>query len=61
MAWCRQVADARCANNLRQRCFEFILRNFGKVIGTASFTELPQHLLQEVLKTASQKGVYLRH
>ena len=55
-----RTADERQALNLRKKCFQFLMRNFGKVIGTPSFAELPKDLLQEVLFAAAKRGVYLR-
>ena len=60
VAYMLGTADARQAKELRKRCFDFIMRHFGKVIGTQSFTELPKHLLEEVLFAASKRGVYVR-
>ena len=51
------TADARQAKELQKRCFDFIMKHFGKVIGTQSFTELPKHLLEEVLFAASKRGL----
>jgi len=52
-----QTADERQALALRKKCFDFVLVNFGDVIGTPSFSQLPQQLLQEVLFAASRRGV----
>ena len=54
------TADARQAHELRKKCFDFIMRHFGKVIGTKSFTELSKELLEEILFAASKRGVYVR-
>ena len=51
--------DSRAALDLRKRCFNFILQNFGDVIGTPGFTELPQQILREVLSEASTRDVRL--
>eukprot|EP00742_Colponemidia_sp_Colp-10_P002990 GILJ01003191.1.p1 GENE.GILJ01003191.1~~GILJ01003191.1.p1 ORF type:complete len:574 (+),score=72.27 GILJ01003191.1:35-1756(+) len=56
-----QTAAARQAFTLKKTCFDFIMKNFGKVIGTVAFSELPSHLLQEILFAASERGVYLRN
>lgn len=53
-------ADSRNASALRARCFDFILSNFGRVIATKAFTELPQPLLREVLLEASRRRPFLR-
>ena len=60
VAYMLGTADARQAKDLQKRCFDFIMKHFGKVIGTQSFTELPKHLLEEVLFAASKRGVYVR-
>lgn len=60
-AYMLRVVDERKATELRRSCFEFCLKHFGKVIGTASFAELPRHLLKEVLHEAQKRGVYLRN
>ena len=54
------TADQRQAHGLRKKCFEYILRHFGKVIGTQAFSEISKPLLQEVLFAASKRGVHLR-
>jgi len=54
------TADQRMAAGLRKKCFEYILRHFGKVIGTQAFSEISKPLLQEVLFAASKRGVHLR-
>lgn len=54
------TADARGAFGLRKKCFHYILRHFGKVIGTPAFSEISKPLLQEVLFAASKRGVHLR-
>ena len=54
------TADARGAVGLRKKCFKYILRHFGKVIGTPAFSEISKPLLQEVLFAASKRGVHLR-
>ena len=54
------VADSRGALGLRKKCFDYILRHFGKVIGTPTFSEISKPLLQEVLFAASKRGVHLR-
>jgi len=53
-------ADQRQASSLRKRCFDYIIRYFGKVIGTDGFIGLPSHLLKEVLFAAHEKGVSIR-
>ena len=60
VAYMLATADTRQAHELRKRCFDFIMRHFGKVIGTRSFTELPKDLLEEILFAASKRGVYVR-
>ena len=54
------TVDQRQAHGLRKKCFEYILRHFGKVIGTQAFSEISKPLLQEVLFAASKRGVHLR-
>ncbi|CAM9521103.1 unnamed protein product [Heterosigma akashiwo] len=51
------TADARRAASLRKRCFDFILLNFGQVIATKEFSELPPQFLREICQEASQRGV----
>jgi RCC1 and BTB domain-containing protein len=60
VAYMLATADARQAHELRKKCFDFIMRHFGKVIGTKSFTELSKELLEEILFAASKRGVYVR-
>ena len=55
-----RTADARQAAPLRKRCFDFVLKNFGKVIGTEGFAALPHELLREVCLAAHDKGVSIR-
>ena len=45
VAYMLGTADARQAKELQKRCFDFIMKHFGKVIGT-QLTELPKHLLR---------------
>eukprot|EP00742_Colponemidia_sp_Colp-10_P003198 GILJ01003407.1.p1 GENE.GILJ01003407.1~~GILJ01003407.1.p1 ORF type:complete len:594 (-),score=58.29 GILJ01003407.1:163-1944(-) len=52
-----RTAHERQALQLKKTCMDFILRHFGKVIGTVAFTELPPQILQEVLFAASKRGV----
>uniref|UniRef100_A0A7S3PDQ3 BTB domain-containing protein n=1 Tax=Aplanochytrium stocchinoi TaxID=215587 RepID=A0A7S3PDQ3_9STRA len=60
VAFMLRIADERQARELRESCFEYCLKYFGRVIGTEAFSELPKKLLREVLHEAQKKGVYLR-
>mmetsp|Transcript_30091 Transcript_30091/g.39615 ORF Transcript_30091/g.39615 Transcript_30091/m.39615 type:complete len:639 (-) Transcript_30091:210-2126(-) len=51
------TADSRQAMSLRKRCFDFIMLNFGQVIATKSFSELPPNFLREICQEASGRGV----
>uniref|UniRef100_A0A7S2RFP8 BTB domain-containing protein n=1 Tax=Mucochytrium quahogii TaxID=96639 RepID=A0A7S2RFP8_9STRA len=55
-----RTADVRGATALRKRCFEFMQKNFGRVIGTEGFAALPRELLREILFAAHNKGVSIR-
>ena len=55
------VGEERKAVNLRKYCFSYIMKNFGKVIATAEFTQLPKELLSEVLKSASELGATIEN
>jgi len=55
-----KTADQRQASALRKRCFEYLIKNFGSVIGTEGFVNLPQNLLREVLLAAHERGVTVR-
>mmetsp|Transcript_22421 Transcript_22421/g.44006 ORF Transcript_22421/g.44006 Transcript_22421/m.44006 type:complete len:716 (+) Transcript_22421:238-2385(+) len=55
-----KTADQRQALSLRRRCFDFILKNFGEVIGTKGFVQLPRNLLADVLASAHERGVTIR-
>ena len=37
-----------------------MLMNFGAVIGTCEFSELPAHVIREVCAEASDKGVAIK-
>ena len=45
---------------LKDMCYNFIMNNFGEVIGTPGFVHLPQEILAEILSKASQIGVKLK-
>jgi len=53
------TADSRQALALRKKCFDFMLQNFGKVIATKSFSELPPNFIREVCLEASKRGVVI--
>ncbi|KAH9084855.1 hypothetical protein Ae201684P_002092 [Aphanomyces euteiches] len=55
-----KTSHFRQAHHLKQGCIDFILANFGTIIGTPAFLDLPQELMQEILVTASRRGVIIK-
>lgn len=55
-----ESAHIRNAYTLKKRCLGFIVDHFARIIATKAFLELPQELLQEVLRMASHQGVSIK-
>ncbi|KAF0698331.1 Aste57867_11051 [Aphanomyces stellatus] len=55
-----KTAHYRQAQSLKRGCIDFILANFGVVIGSPTFMDLPQDLMQEILVMASRRGVIIK-
>lgn len=56
VAFMFKTAHERHAFSLKKRCFDFIMRNFAKVIGTHAFALMPPELIHEVLSAASKRS-----
>ena len=56
VAYTLRIAQERQSEGLKKYAMQYIMRNFGGVIGTQGFSELPQPILKEVLLSASQMG-----
>ncbi|ETV97749.1 hypothetical protein, variant 4 [Aphanomyces invadans] len=54
------TAHCRQAHTLKRGCIDYILAHFGAIIGMPEFMELPPELMQEILMTASRRGVIIK-
>jgi len=59
VAYLYAMAYENNAVEVRDSCFDYCLKHFGRVIGTESFSDLPKELLREVLNEAQKRGVSL--
>jgi len=52
-----QISMSRGANQLKNKCLEYILANFSKVIVQDAFVELDKPVLKEIFRWVAQRGV----